>query len=489
MRIRSPSSLKSLLLTHELAFLFLVAVTGVLGGLSAYFWHQTSAESVRINILIGSAQQIRSDLFRQIKEVTRARLMEDPKAVTLYTDYSRRIDEGFNELRRHAVSRPEDIAIQSMQRAYRVIQKDMNNIFSDPYAVREARIMILNPRYEERVVGSFEEAFKDFEAMLSARGDELDRTIARWTRFAPIIMPIPIVLAIGLLLFSRRIVQKGFVRPMTQVVRGARIMSGGQLAHKIPLDGVEEVRDLAQQINTMAADLASSRDALIESEKQAALGALVPVVAHNIRNPLASIRAAAQVLDVVHDTSELQEAKQAILATIDRLSRWVSALMSYLHPLKPQPQRAHVGPLLNAALTLLKPKLEEKAIRIKRRGWGEDQDVYVDVDLMEQALYGLLANAVDASPEGGALVISMENTQEKLTVHIRDCGPGMRFDPKPGNLAPGPSTKRFGTGLGIPIAFKICQAHGWTLDFNSNDSGGTEVVIAAPRATALETLQ
>ena len=153
MRIRSPSSLKRLLLTHELAFLLLVAVTGVLGGLSAYFWHQTSAESVRINNLIGAAQQLRSDLFRQIKEVTRARLMEDPRAVTLYADYSQRIEGQFNELRKHAVSRPEDLAIQSMQHAYRVIQKDMNNIFSDPYAVREVRIKILNARYEERVVG------------------------------------------------------------------------------------------------------------------------------------------------------------------------------------------------------------------------------------------------------------------------------------------------------------------------------------------------
>ncbi len=487
MRIRSPSSLKSLLLTHELAFLLLVAVTGVLGGLSAYFWHQTSAESVRINNLIGAAQQIRSDLFRQIKEVTRARLMEDPRAVTLYTDYSQRIEGQFNELRKHAVSRPEDLAIQSMQQAYRVIQKDMNNIFSDPYAVREVRIKILNARYEERVVGIFEDAYKDFGAMLSAQHEELDRTMERWTWFAPIIMPIPVVLAIGLLLFSRRIVQKGFVRPMAQVMSGARIISGGQLDHKIPQDGVEEVSNLAQAINTMATDLASSRDALVESEKQAALGALVPVVAHNIRNPLASIRAAAQVLDDADDPGELREAKHAILVTTDRLGRWVNALVSYLHPLKPQPVRAHVGPLLNAALTLLKPKLEEKAIRVRRRGWDHDKEVLVDADLMEQALHELLANAVDASPQGTEVTVRMENTQEKLRVCIQDAGPGMRFDPKPSNLAPGPTTKRFGTGLGIPIAFKICQAHGWTLDFHSHNSGGTEVVIAAPLAPTQET--
>ena len=273
---------------------------------------------------------------------------------------------------------------------------------------------------------------------------------------------------------------------MTQVVHGARVISGGQLDHKIPQDGVEEVSNLARAINTMAADLASSRDALVESEKQAALGALVPVVAHNIRNPLASIRAAVQVLDDGDNPGELREAKHAILMTTDRLGRWVNALVSYLHPLKPQPIRAHVGPLLNAALTLLEPKLQEKGIRVRKHGWGHDKEVLVDADLMEQALYGLLANAVDASPQGAEVTVRMENTHDKLNVCIRDAGPGMRFDPKPGNLAPGPSTKRFGTGLGIPIAFKICQAHGWTLDFHSHNSNGTEVVIAAPLAPTQE---
>jgi nitrogen-specific signal transduction histidine kinase len=128
---------------------------------------------------------------------------------------------------------------------------------------------------------------------------------------------------------------------MSSVMAGAQIISKGELGHNIPAIGVEEVSQLAQTINTMARDLEASRSALVESEKQAALGALVPVVAHNIRNPLASIRATAQVLDDVENKEELRESKQAILDTIDRLGRWVNALVSYLHPLKPNYRLVH----------------------------------------------------------------------------------------------------------------------------------------------------
>jgi len=90
--------LKHLLFRYELAFLVLLLVTGALGGLWVYYWQQTSAESFRIGQLRNAAQQIRTDLFRQIKEVTWARLKEDPKALKLYANFSRKIDKNFSLL-------------------------------------------------------------------------------------------------------------------------------------------------------------------------------------------------------------------------------------------------------------------------------------------------------------------------------------------------------------------------------------------------------
>ena len=481
MSVKKRQSLKNLLLFHEIAFLFLVAVTGSLGGLSAFFWQETSSESVRINNLIYITEQIRSELFRQIQQVIRARMLEDPRALNVYSEYSRRIDRLFNQLRQDSNTRDEAELIQALQQSYRTIQKDMNAIFSDPYATDNAvRMRILDPRFAGRMVGIFEGRYLQIKSRLADQHSELDKTIERWARFAPVLIPIFFILAVILVLFTRRFLIHGFVRPMATIMEGAAIIRRGELQHRIPEQGVEEVAEIGVSLNTMASELSISRDALVESERQAALGALIPVVAHNIRNPLASIRATAQMLDDVEDKKELRESKQAIMDTIDRLGRWVSALVSYLHPLKPQLRMIAASHLLESSASMLEARIEEKSIQLQKTGWENNEELEVDPDLMEQALYCLLANAVEASPEGGEIFLIMRKEEKSFKISIKDQGPGLLFEPKQGNLEPGSSTKKFGTGLGIPVAFKICQSHGWELTFNSNECG-TEVVITCPQ--------
>ena len=480
-------SLKNLLLIHEFAFLFLVMVTGLLTGLSTYYWKQTAAESVRVNSLIYLTEQIHGDLFRQIQIVTRGRLMEDPQAESSYREYSRRINDHFNQLRRNSEEHDEDIAVQALQTSYRQIQQDMNQIYTNPYAIESRnRIKILDPRYFNFMVSDFDSQYKNIKNLLLNKQARLEKTSEQWIRLAPVLIPVSISIGVLLVLIARRILRNEFVKPMAVVMEGASVISRGDLEHRIPAKGVKEVADLAASINQMAGDLASSRDALIESEKQAALGSLVPVVAHNIRNPLASIRATVQVLDDGADRDEIRESKLTIIETIDRLGRWVNALVSYLHPLKPNFRTASASALVEGALTVLKPKLEEKQLHIRREDWDRDRELKVDPDLMEQALAGLLANAFDASPQAGTVTIRFAKSGDRFELHIRDTGPGLPFIPDAGNLEPGPSTKRYGTGLGIPIAFKICQAHGWDLKFINIDDGGTGVVISIPVSEAGE---
>jgi nitrogen fixation/metabolism regulation signal transduction histidine kinase len=71
-----------------------------------------------------------------------------------------------------------------------------------------------------------------------------------------------------------------------------------------------------------------------------------------------------------------------------------------------------------------------------------------------------------------------------VELHILDRGTGMPFTPEPGNLSPGPSTKRFGTGLGIPFTFKVCEALGGSIAYAARDGGGTSVSILLPREPA-----
>ena len=477
----SPKSLKILIFRHEIAILFLVAVMGLIGGISAFFWQQNSAESVRINSMFYLTEQIRGELYAQIQEMIRARVLEDTNALKAYPEYSRSISERFNQLRRRSDSHEEDMAIQELNLSYREIQVDMNNIFSNPYiADRLARIQILNPTFSQQMVGKFENRYHSFKSLLRKKHQALDSTLEIWTKFAPFVIPIPLIIAFVIVFYTRRIMRIKFIQPIANIMRGASKISSGRLDYKIKEEGVEEVSELAISINDMAKELSDNRDTLLENERQVALGSLIPVVAHNVRNPLASIRATAQLLEDAENRDDITESKNAIIDTIDRLGRWVSSLVSYLHPLEPNLKQVSAPELLDAALNVLNAKIKEKNIQIIKKGWEELTLLSVDPDLMEQALYSLLANSVEASPKSTNLEISVLNLKETIEIHIVDNGPGLPFEPKPGNLEPGPSTKRFGTGLGIPIAFKICQKHNWTLKFDVMKEKGTKVIIIAP---------
>lgn len=105
---------------------------------------------------------------------------------------------------------------------------------------------------------------------------------------------------------------------------------------------------------------------------------------------------------------------------------------------------------------------------------------------MEQVFHALLNNAVDATPNDQQVQVFFVPAEDYLEIHIHDSGQGIPFQPKAGKLEPGPSTKRYGTGLGIPLAFKICQVHGWNLSFKRDEVVGTNVVVSASLASIRE---
>ena len=482
MNSHTSRSLRRLLLTHEIAFLLLVIVAGAVGGASAYFWQRSSQHAIRLNALAHEAQEIRSDAFRQLNSVSLAKLREAPNANELFDDYTRSIKERFNTLRQRSESRDEAYGIQELQHQYLILRAEMAEIFDDSWELnRVVRSRLIDPAYMEEVTRGFEQAFENFRGLLNQKLAEQHIKIERWSALAPFVIPIPVVVAVLLLLFSRARLNDGFVRPIRQMVASLSRWSRDGHAEKLDEDqGVAELIAVAEGINQMNTELLASQDALVEKERQAALGSLVPVVAHNIRNPLASIRASVQVLDIGDSESELEETKRAIIETVDRLGRWVNALVSYLHPLTPQYREHKVGMLFAAVEGLLADRIRQKQLAIIREPWDDGVVVPVDADLMEQALYALLSNAIDASKKGQALALGIDAREDCVLLTIGDEAGGIPFQPEPKELEPGPTTKRLGTGLGIPIAFKVCKAHRWSLKFKINKGVGTVAEITIP---------
>ena len=265
------------------------------------------------------------------------------------------------------------------------------------------------------------------------------------------------------------------------MMRATQEISAGNLTHKVPETGAKELATLSQEINKMAEDLSLSRDALVRTEKQAALGLLVPMLAHNIRNPLASIRATAQIADSPEHDKDTRESLQGIMTTVDRLERWTGALLAYLNPIKPQLNPAKLINIVQGGTGPLALKLGEKKIKLITDISKAQGDILTDEHLLEQVLYNLLLNAIEASPKQSSIYLTATLSRQSLEINIRDEGSGMPFVPDPHALSPGPTTKRFGTGLGIPFAFKVCEVLNGQVEFMAAEPQGTLIKITLPQ--------
>lgn len=479
-------SINQLTLAHALVYLTLVAGSAALGGTTLFFWQRASAEQLRSNAMIEQVQEMRGTLYRQIKEVFDAVFLQDRQAVSEYRQYEIRIDEQLRALQTLALDSERSV-VAGLAEAYRAVKAQSDELLTSgstlPLAERQK---LFDTDLELGGFGAYELAFENIERLVEIQKAESQRHLAMLNRLAPLLLALPILLAIGLLVYSRFFLQRAIVRPLVAAQRATAMISRGDLDQHVPERGAAELVLLAQSVNRMAADLSHSRAALLRAEKQATLAALVPVVAHNIRNPLASIRATAQIIVDPAQPAELREGLAGIIATADRLDRWTHALLSYLHPLQPQRVPCHIPQLVDDVLKLVQARLDEKQISVDREGWAQPS-VLLDPQLMEQALHGLLVNALDASPHRGRLRLALTSDTEKLELTIADQGPGLRFTPVASGLGPGPSDKRYGTGLGIPFAMKVIDVHGGKITFSvpsaptsGAGSAGTEVCISMP---------
>jgi signal transduction histidine kinase len=484
MAVKKNKFLKDLLLVHELAFILLIVLAAAAGAVGIHLWDKSSQESSRINQLIQEVQQTRGDLYRQMKELFDAYFLEDDGARAEYNQFTVLVEKHFDQLQGIAVGKAEQAAIAELHASYKQFVFETSALFDQHLgtnndAAKKAIQHALNTGLETGLFQRYENILGRTEKLLNQKQAELDTKLIETKRISTILLVIPLLLAVLLLLFSRIFLKRAIVTPINDVLKATDEISAGNLAHRAPQQGVAELASVSLAINSMADKLASSQETLVRTEKQAAQGLLVPMLAHNIRNPLASIRATAQVID--SPDAETLESLTGIISTVDRLERWTGALLAYLHPLKPQPTETRFRDIVEGAVAPLKQKLRERSITLNLPVWPDNDDIYTDQHLLEQVIYNLLLNAIDASGKGSSIDVQFEMHEDEYRLRLLDQGCGMPFIPDPSSVSLAPTTKRFGTGLGIPFAFKVCDALGGSLTFASRAEGGTVITLELPR--------
>lgn len=480
------TSLKNLLLIHELAFILLIFLVASIGAIGIQLQDQSSHESNRINSLVQEMQQTRGDLYRQLKELFDAYFLDDPQARNEYNDFTLSVESHFKQLQTLAVGEAEKTAIRDLHAGYRAFVSETSALFDkNAHLNSEDLKKVLNTDLEAGLFHRYESLLASTEHLLNQKQTELETQLKNSKRKSNYLLFTPLLLAILLLLFSRVFLKRSIVRPIQGLLHATTEISAGNLTHKAPDENIEELASLSKAVNEMADKLLTSQENLIRTEKQAAQGLLVPMLAHNIRNPLASIRATAQVMDDPGNNAETQESIHGIINTVDRLERWTGALLAYLHPLQPQPSYTNIREIVKGALSPLQQKIAEKSIQLSLPNWPSSHAIYndqifTDHHLLEQVIYNLLLNAVDASARNSSLEIALKINASGFDLYLMDRGSGMPFTPDPSAMS-APTTKRFGTGIGIPFAFKVCDVLGGSLRFTARNGGGTTIIISLPK--------
>ena len=225
-------------------------------------------------------------------------------------------------------------------------------------------------------------------------------------------------------------------------------------------------------------------------EKLAAIGGLAAGVAHEIRNPLSSIKGIASYYkSKFADDSEDKEMAGVMIEEVDRLGRVISQLLEFARPAELNLRPANLNEILEHSATLVKQEAIAKNIQIDLNLTPKGEPVVVDPDRLTQCFLNLYLNGLQAMENGGRLTISSFIRDGRFAVDIKDSGSGISVDDLAKIFDPYFTTKTKGTGLGLAIVHKIVEAHQGQVKVRSTIGQGTVFSIILPlRATGVRSL-
>jgi two-component system sensor histidine kinase PilS (NtrC family) len=229
------------------------------------------------------------------------------------------------------------------------------------------------------------------------------------------------------------------------------------------IDDLTELRLLERQVR--------------QKEQMAAIGAMSAGIAHEIRNPLASITGSFNLLQSELELNEDQgRLAEIITRETERLNRTITEFLSYARTPDPKPRSMDLSNLISETVSLMRNSPEVKpthSIETKL----EPVNRSVDESMMRQVFYNLATNAFRAMPEGGKLTIRLEPRNGGARIQFEDTGRGMDEDELKKLFVPFHSSFAKGTGLGLPIVYQIVNAHNGTISVKSRRGMGSVFAI------------
>ncbi|MFO0969207.1 MAG: ATP-binding protein [Gemmataceae bacterium] len=275
---------------------------------------------------------------------------------------------------------------------------------------------------------------------------------------------------------------------MSIVVQDAagKLAQGGPLVNLVGPGDLnmlrEQMKGVVHDIEETVERLQQRERELSRSEQLAKVGQLAASAAHELRNPLTSIKlliqsnrekAEAAALPVRHLTLIEQE--------IRRMERYLQMFMDFARPPRPKFRRVSLGDIASQALALLEPRARKQEVRIDYVPPEPPIYLQADGDMLQQIFVNLALNAIEAMTEGGRLEVRMRDaTAGWVEVEVLDSGPGLSAEGLQRLFEPFYTTKETGSGLGLVVSRRIAQNHQGMLEAFNRPEGGARFVLRLP---------
>jgi two-component system sensor histidine kinase HydH len=221
-----------------------------------------------------------------------------------------------------------------------------------------------------------------------------------------------------------------------------------------------------------------------ESQKLAAVGQLSAGIAHEVRNPLSSIKMSLQILQKrLNPTGNDLKRFKIAEKEVEHLEKIVNDILIYAKPAEPERKPADISAFLESSLSMVEKELADKKIDVQ---FHNDQDIppiTLDSALLKQAFLNIYLNAIDAMEEGGRLRIEtrlVTNGRKHVLIEIEDNGYGIDEEDMPHLFNPFFTRKSYGTGLGLTQVKKFIDLHHGSVEIFSRKGEGTKVVVTLP---------
>ncbi len=218
----------------------------------------------------------------------------------------------------------------------------------------------------------------------------------------------------------------------------------------------------------------ASREKSLQAENLAVMGRSIAAVAHDMKTPLTVIGGLSRLILKKMDHTDPARAKMAlIIKETDKMESMAKDMLDFSKPLTLNMIQGNFDTIVRDCLA----KLEEATLRhnvtIEYKSHPDVDNISVDTLRLEQVIINLVLNAIESSSKGGTVAVTLSPSAEGLIFDVSDNGCGIPFAERQKVFDLFFTTKKEGTGLGLPIVKKIVEAHGWSLQILDNDYGGT----------------